>query len=470
MDEADRYLNPKNAGEGLTAALNASSYRRTARKRVCVPAPDGKGWQVVTFEFWCPMILAGIRELTDTVQDRSIVITLQRAMPGEIKARLINGTSPTFQDVQRKLYRWAQDLAELDLDPVVPKFLHNRAADLWRPLYAIAHLAGGAWPERVRAASEKIHFETGAEENRLVQLLAAIKEVFGGRDRMTTADLVGKLLERDDEPWPTVRRGQPLDAYYLRSTLKGVVDRKAPVIRVGDKTKRGYYRADFEPAWRRYLSAESSDASETDETPKPRPGNAHSAWAAGAADEEPASETMRNGDPEPAVTADGSSASQPDVSDGDASGAAETKRKKRRKAAGSRARVSDRTDVSDGEASRGTHLLAERRRRARAGGRPSPLLCPMRPPDRCRRGQRGDSGQAVPQPRLLPLGGPPARGPGQRRMTAGRPLQPRRHDPGRAVRACRRPARRDRAGGHDGAAPWKRVEATSAALPSDAHP
>ena len=253
IDEADRYLNPKNAGEGLTAALNASSYRRTARKRVCVPAPDGKGWQVVTFEFWCPMILAGIRELTDTLQDRSIVITLQRAMPGEIKARLINGTSPMFHDVQRKLYRWAQDLAELDLDPLVPKFLHNRAADLWRPLYAIAHLAGGAWPDRVRAASEKIHLETGAEENRLVQLLAAIKEVFGGRDRMTTADLVGKLLERDDEPWPTVRRGQPLDAYYLRSTLKGVVDRKTPVIRIGDKTKRGYYRADFEPAWRRYL-------------------------------------------------------------------------------------------------------------------------------------------------------------------------------------------------------------------------
>jgi hypothetical protein len=353
MDEADRYLNPKNAGEGLTAALNASSYRRTARKRVCVPAPDGKGWQVVTFEFWCPMILAGIRELTDTIQDRSIVITLQRAMPGEVKARLINGTSPTFHDVQRKLYRWAQDLAEFDLDPFVPKFLHNRAADLWRPLYAIAHTAGGAWPERVRAASEKIHLETGAEENRLVQLLAAIKEVFGGRDRMTTADLVGKLLERDDEPWPTVRRGQPLDAYYLRSTLKGVVDRKTPVIRIGDKTKRGYYRADFELAWQRYLAAESSNASETDETAKPRPGNAHSAGAPGAADEEPASETMRNGDPNPAVTPDGSSASQPNVSDGDASSSAKTKRKKRRKAAGARGDVSDAADVSDGEGFRG---------------------------------------------------------------------------------------------------------------------
>jgi hypothetical protein len=352
LDEADRYLNPKNAGEGLTAALNASSYRRTARKRVCVPAPDGKGWQVVTFEFWCPMILAGIRELTDTIQDRSIVITLQRAMPGEIKARLVNGTSPVLRDVQRKLYRWAQDLAELDLDPIVPKFLHNRAADLWRPLYAIADSAGGAWPARMRVASEKIQRETGAEENRLVQLLAATKEVFGGRDRMTTAEIVCKLLDREDEPWLTVRRGRPLDAYYLRSTLKGVVARKTPVIRIGDKTRRGYYRADFEPAWRRYLP-EVSDSSETDETPKPRPGNAQPDWAPGAADDEPASETMRNSDPKPAAPADGSSASQPDVSDEDRSSRAKAKRKKCRKAAGSRGGVSDATYVADGKAFRG---------------------------------------------------------------------------------------------------------------------
>ena len=97
MDEADRYLNPANAGEALTAAINASSYRRFARKRICVPSPNG-GWDIHDFEFWCPMIMAGIKALVDTVQDRSIVLVMQRAKPGELKHRLVDGTSPVFDD------------------------------------------------------------------------------------------------------------------------------------------------------------------------------------------------------------------------------------------------------------------------------------------------------------------------------------------------------------------------------------
>jgi putative DNA primase/helicase len=31
--------------------------------------------------------------------------------------------------------------------------LHDRAADNWRPLLAIADAAGGAWPERARKAA-----------------------------------------------------------------------------------------------------------------------------------------------------------------------------------------------------------------------------------------------------------------------------------------------------------------------------
>ena len=109
LDEADRYLNPKTAGEALTQAINAASYRRLARMRISVPTPDG-GWTVQAFEFWCPMLLAGIRRLADTVQDRAIVLKMQRARPGELKHRLINGSSPRFRDAQRKLIRWAQDL------------------------------------------------------------------------------------------------------------------------------------------------------------------------------------------------------------------------------------------------------------------------------------------------------------------------------------------------------------------------
>ena len=113
LDEADRLLNPKNTHEALTAAINAQSYRRLARMQISVPTPDG-GWRVQAFEFWCPMLLAGIKRLVDTVQDRSIVLMMSRARPGELRHRLINGTSPRLQQIQRKFVRWAQDLAGLD--------------------------------------------------------------------------------------------------------------------------------------------------------------------------------------------------------------------------------------------------------------------------------------------------------------------------------------------------------------------
>ena len=225
MDEADRYLNPATAGEALTAAINASSYRRLARKKVCVPNADG-GWDMHDFEFWCPMIMAGIRTLVDTVQDRSIVLVMQRAKPGELKHRLIDGTSPVFEEIARKLARWAKDLSELDLDPEVPAFLHNREADLWRPLFAIAALAGRSWPERVLQAAETIHGQRAEDEARLTLLLEAIREEFGASERMFTADLVARLIAREGEPWATIKRnGGPIDAYYLRGMLKGVIER-----------------------------------------------------------------------------------------------------------------------------------------------------------------------------------------------------------------------------------------------------
>jgi len=48
----------------------------------------------------------------------------------------------------RKLARWAQDnFAALQAcDPPMPPGAYNRVADNWRPIFAIAQIAGGDWP------------------------------------------------------------------------------------------------------------------------------------------------------------------------------------------------------------------------------------------------------------------------------------------------------------------------------------
>ena len=55
--------------------------------------------------------------------------------------------------------------------------LHDRAADNWRPLFAIADLAGGNWPTLARQVAVRLS-EGGAEQDASVrvQLLMDIKD------------------------------------------------------------------------------------------------------------------------------------------------------------------------------------------------------------------------------------------------------------------------------------------------------
>jgi len=47
------------------------------------------------------------------------------------------------------------------VEPEIPESLHDRAADIWEPLFALADLAGGDWPRKARAAAEGL--ATGAQ-------------------------------------------------------------------------------------------------------------------------------------------------------------------------------------------------------------------------------------------------------------------------------------------------------------------
>ena len=69
--------------------------------------------------------------------------------------------------------RWAADnFSKLtDPEPSIPDALNDRAADNWRPLLAIADLAGGAWPGKAREAACLLSGE-GHDTSVNVELLA----------------------------------------------------------------------------------------------------------------------------------------------------------------------------------------------------------------------------------------------------------------------------------------------------------
>jgi putative DNA primase/helicase len=113
------------------------------------------------FSTWAPKAIATIRALADTLEDRAIVLTLQRKPKTAPVERLRKRDSDEFAALRRRALRWAADNFDklADPDPQIPDALNDRAADNWRPLLAIADLAGGKWPEQGREAAHTLSGE-----------------------------------------------------------------------------------------------------------------------------------------------------------------------------------------------------------------------------------------------------------------------------------------------------------------------
>src|SRR5262249_16288199 len=96
---------------------------------------------------YAPAVLCGIGALPGTLHDRSIVIRLDRAKPGELIARFDPRHINSEMKLCRKLARWCADNRERIAanDPALPNGAFNRQAANWRELFAIAEIAGCNW-------------------------------------------------------------------------------------------------------------------------------------------------------------------------------------------------------------------------------------------------------------------------------------------------------------------------------------
>lgn len=258
IDEADRTISDRNGD--LLAVLN-SSHRRSGATVLRVEEVGGRR-AVVEFSTWCPAAFAGIRELPGTLQDRSVVVRLRRALPQEVQAHLRHGTSKELRVLRRKLIRWAADLRRLPL-PKMPEGFRNRAADNWECLLAVAQLASGRWPGLIEAAGREA-LQADEKESTLVALLTGIRNAFCEKERLKTKEIIDALLADEEHDWQTASRGRPVNEAWLRERLRGVIaagpDGKAgsEKWRAGKFTERGYTKSRFVEAWARYLPHTSS--------------------------------------------------------------------------------------------------------------------------------------------------------------------------------------------------------------------
>jgi hypothetical protein len=257
IDEADTFLH---GNEEMRGILNSGHDKAGAY----VIRTVGEDHEPAKFSTWCPMAIAKIGKLSDTLADRSIPINLKRKAPGEEVERLRTDRIG-FWDQARMAARWAQDNAASlqDADPNVPDALNDRAQDNWRPLIAIAEAAGGDWPDKARMAALKLSGEQQEEDEVKTQLLADLRQLFEdrGADKIFSHDICDALAQMEDRPWPEWRQAKPITQRQLARLLEGFGIRPK-TIWIKDKSARGYERGQMEDSFARYALDRSVNPSE----------------------------------------------------------------------------------------------------------------------------------------------------------------------------------------------------------------
>jgi len=239
LDEADAIF-AKRRGERSEAAEDL---------RGIINAGHARGWPYVRWNPQarqreeCPtfamVAIAAIGSLPDTIEDRGVVVTMQRRASSQAVAPLRQRDLPGLRTLRGRLNAWIR--AHLDVlrqaDPDLP--VTDRAADVWAPLVAVADEAGADWPGRARSACLALAGPDEADDVTLSErLLADLREVFGEDERLAAATLIERLKGIEEAPWAEMD-GRGLTPHALARLLRpyGV---RPKTIRLGDGAGPGF--------------------------------------------------------------------------------------------------------------------------------------------------------------------------------------------------------------------------------------
>jgi hypothetical protein len=255
-DEIDTVFGPKaKEHEEVRGMLNAGHRRGAVAGRCTV-----RNGVVLTEELpaYCAVALAGLNDLPETIESRSVIIRMKRRAPTEyVEPWRHRINAPQGWPIRDRLEHWSAVSGELLTWPTMPHGIEDRNADVWEALIAVAELAGGDWPQRARVASVSLVSDASDTKTSLgVTLLADLRLVFGDHDVMATETILGKLRAFEDAPWGDLR-GKPLDARGLSFRLKRYGVHPQTVRTSVNSTARGYRRADLADVWDRYLGSEA---------------------------------------------------------------------------------------------------------------------------------------------------------------------------------------------------------------------
>jgi uncharacterized protein DUF3631 len=246
IDELDTVINEDRS---MLRVLNSGHQRATASSVRCHP----KTHHPEEYPTWAPFILAGIGQFPASLQKRSIVVPMPRAKPDENLEPISEAAKLVLGQLKQRIETWAQrNMPKLrGAYPDMAGF-HNRLADNWRPLFAIADAIGGEWPERARRAAKVLTGEI--EPSEPLRILSMCWQIVksNAADRIASEDLFAALQacgESDSSLEEVFVPSKRKLAEYLRPF--GIRPKK---LRFDEKSLQGYERKDFEDVAARYIT------------------------------------------------------------------------------------------------------------------------------------------------------------------------------------------------------------------------
>lgn len=261
IDEADRSLNPEREGVAELLAVLNSGYKRGGTRPVLVPTKDS--WQVAEMPTFAPVVMAGnAPNLPEDTRSRALRVLLMPDIDGAIEESDWELIDPDARALGARLAAWADQVRDQVRDnrPPLPEGVTGRARERWSPLKRVAVAAGGRWPDAVDqlAAADVARITLEREEGIVQQrpavaLLTHIHQAWGERETFVpTTDLLGRLIHAHPDMWGMGSTyGKELTAQRLGRMLVTSYNVHASKEVDGDR-RRGYRRATFAPAFRRF--------------------------------------------------------------------------------------------------------------------------------------------------------------------------------------------------------------------------
>ena len=252
IDEADTFLKISDEIRGI---LNAGHTKATAH---AIRNVEISGQHVPKlFSTWSPKIIAGIGRFAGTLEDRSVIVPMQRKSKGARVKRCRHRDTDELIELRQKALRWSTDvLPVLELcKPKLPTAINDRAADNWEPLLAIAEVAGEDWTKKARDAALALSGSDEDSDDIGVEFLRDVRKAFAANADadIFTRELIEHIIKDPERPWSTYAKGdKPVTDRHIARLLRPFQIISTTIHRAGGVQAKGYRLADFQEAWESY--------------------------------------------------------------------------------------------------------------------------------------------------------------------------------------------------------------------------